>query len=89
MKQTKLTGSRQFTPVSYAEGSYAMTPADFDDGFHVRWSVDGGTMIATGENKLGILVTAPLNVPLCNGCDEPIVDHLCANCELIFTGDPQ
>jgi hypothetical protein len=40
--------------------------------------------LSDGRNKLGIKVNVPLDVPLCKGCDNEIIDAVCKDCELLF-----
>lgn len=77
--------AQAYEPVTYSEGSYCMTPADFDDGCFIR--TVNGKPYGTGMNSAGITITAPLGVPLCNGCDTEIADHQCGRCELVFVDD--
>lgn len=65
-----------------AEGAYIMTIDDFPEGCFVR--VVNGERFGTGENKLGLTVTLPLNTPLCNGCDAPLDNGVCSDCQLVF-----
>lgn len=72
-----------YEAVPLAEGSYIMTEDDFlDEPWLER---EDGVWIATGICKRGDAVTTPLNVPLCQGCDQRIIDHKCDDCELVFT----
>lgn len=44
--------------------------------------------IEDGRNKIGMRVTNPIyDVPLCQGCDQPIRDMRCDNCSVIFVLD--
>ena len=74
-----------YEPVSYADWSYVMTPADFPNGCFTR--TINGRSYGYGENKLGVKVSVPLNVRLCRGCDQIISQHLCTSCNLVFVGD--
>jgi hypothetical protein len=76
-----------FEPTTYAEGSYEMTPADFIDGCFIRTDAVSGRQYGTGELRSGGMDTVPLFVPLCKGCDRLIVDDLCPDCCLYFSGD--
>jgi hypothetical protein len=77
-----------YEPVSLAAWSYTMTPDDFPDGCSIRTDALSGRQWAFGRNKIGLMVSAPLNVPLCKGCDLPITDGICPDCELVFVGEP-
>lgn len=74
-----------YESVTYADGSYVMTEADFPEGCHTRMT--GRGLVGVGNNKLGIRVKLPLNVRLCNGCDGIIVDRHCGACELVFVDE--
>jgi hypothetical protein len=73
-----------YTPTIYAEGSYQMTLEDFSKVHGIKTDALSGRQWAYGRNLEGWMVSAPLNVPLCVGCDKPIVDHLCPDCETVF-----
>ncbi len=48
--------------------------------------VTGWSYVLTDDerNKLGLVVTAPLGVALCQGCDEPVPPNgVCDGCEVI------
>lgn len=60
--------AREFEIVDLEAWSYTLTEDDVEDGC----------------NRLGMRVTAPLNVPLCKGCDAPLDEYTCPNCELVF-----
>jgi hypothetical protein len=62
---------------------YTMTPADFADGCHTVTDAASGRIIGVGENKLGFHVRAVLNEPLCESCDNPIVEGVCHDCRII------
>lgn len=69
--------------VPYSSGSYVMTEADLPSN-----------VVGTIHDCERAVIHKPyraviwLNVPLCSGCDQPIVDHQCADCELVFIGTP-
>lgn len=69
---------------AYAEWAYRMGPDDFVDGCFAKVDVETGLVTATGQNKLGMTVTLPLNVPLCKGCDQPLDNFVCHDCSLVF-----
>jgi hypothetical protein len=76
----------EWETVSYTAGAYMMTLADFD-GCLVVTDAHTGKQTATGRNAFGSIVTMPLDVPLCRGCDGEIVADFCDRCELVFLDD--
>lgn len=77
----------EYTPVSYADWSYTMSPEDFTEIHATRTDALSGRTWVCGRNKLGVLIQAPIGVPLCSGCDLPIADGLCPDCNLVFVGE--
>jgi hypothetical protein len=77
--------SNVITPevVTYAEWSYVATLDTFD-GCLVVTDAQTGKRRATGRNSFGAIVTLPLDVPLCRGCDTEIVGGECRDCEKLF-----
>lgn len=71
------------TRTTYTEGSYTLTQADFD-GCLICTDAVTGRQTATGPCPRGDVVTAPLNVPICIGCDKEIVGGRCDDCEIVF-----
>ena len=65
-------------------GAYVLTPADFPHGCLVVFDPSSRRRIATGECRRGDMVTLPLDVPLCGGCDQPLDEGVCADCRLVF-----
>lgn len=62
---------------------YTMTPDDFVSGVVVTDAASGREMMC-GQTRLGVHMTTILNVPLCEGCDDPVPsDGCCHNCEVI------
>lgn len=53
-------------------GTYTISEADLDHG----------------RNRLGMVVTAPLDTLLCQGCDQPVVGNVCDNCDTLFLDLP-
>jgi hypothetical protein len=76
----------EYERVGYAGWSYIMTPADFPDGCIVVTDAVSGRQRGIGRLWTGKMDTAPLGVPLCKGCDQIIVNDLCTDCQLVFTG---
>ena len=85
----KHTPIRTYEPTTYAEGSYVMTPEDFADGCFIVTNAITGAQTGTGICPRGDKVTVPLYVPLCKGCDRPIIDHKCDACEAVFIDEPE
>ena len=63
--------------------TYAMTPADFRSGMVVTDAASGREYMI-GETWNGLHTRTALNVPLCNGCDDPVpADGVCSGCQII------
>lgn len=73
--------------VRYSDWSYMVTPADFAGGCLVVTDAQTGKQTATGRNTFGAIVTSPLDVLLCKGCDREIDNGVCSSCELVFLED--
>jgi hypothetical protein len=77
----------EYETVSIRDGSYTMTPDDFSEIHCTRTDALSGRTWAYGRNLSGVLVSAPLGVPLCSGCDLPITDGICPDCCVVFVGE--
>jgi hypothetical protein len=66
------------------EVAHGMTYTMTRDDMFVEFFIDvGGVTYAIGESKLGFPVRVALDVPLCSGCDQPVIDGLCEDCRTI------
>jgi hypothetical protein len=62
--------------------TYVMTPDDFRSGMIVTDAATGREYMV-GETWTGLRTRTALNVPLCDGCDQPVpADGWCENCEV-------
>ena len=57
-------------------------------------AIHGGTYVIRasdldhGRNRLGMIVTAPLDTLLCSGCDQPVSGNVCDSCDTLFLDLP-
>lgn len=85
------TTATTFEPVSYADWSYTMSEKDVLDRYaggtftdcDGPWRFEGWRYDWAKGDK----VTICLDVPLCQGCDQPIKAHVCDACGVVFVGE--
>jgi hypothetical protein len=63
--------------------TYVVTPDHFRSGVIVTDAASGREYMV-GETWNGFHTRTALNVPLCNGCDDPVpADGVCSGCRMI------
>jgi hypothetical protein len=76
--------TRQPEAVDYKAWTYTVSEADLEDYYDAGFirepeHVFRGRRISTQKWE-----TVPLDKPLCKGCDTPIDNMTCADCDLVF-----
>ena len=77
----------EYEVVDLAGWSYVMTPEVIADRFESGCYHEPEGTFRGRYNHSNTYDTVFVNVPLCGQCDQPIRDHRCEHCELIFVLD--